>query len=152
MHKTCAIVGGTGRKERAGNEGGRAMAGADYGDIIYRNGVHQPLHSFLGDGRVKVYLSKRDFGIEVDGKVVDREQYVNPDDEDEFSGDIDGYRFQTRYADNAIDVELVEPDGTIWQARAGYEVGERFMDDGETPERFYRQLVRSRFHWTRIQS
>src|SRR6185437_5020605 len=129
------------------------MAGADYGEMIYRNGVFQPHVGEMGTGRVRVSFHKNYPQVTVDGVEQDVRQWlVSPErDEDgylwtdtsegESRSTIAGHRFQARHVGgNMLDAELIEPDGTIWQGRGGYEIGEAFLADGETPEVFYQRL------------
>ena len=138
------------------------MAGADYGEIIYRNGVFQPHASELGSGRVRVSFHKNYPVVTIDGVEQDVKQWIvyperdedgyiwTDTNESEYSATIIGHRFQARHVGgNMLDVELIEPDGTIWHARGGYEIGAAFLEDGETPETFYQRLMSHRFHWTR---
>lgn len=142
------------------------MAGADYGELIYRNGIYQPDADHLGADRVLVYFHKNYPRIVIAGAEVDAEEYLTwkqdadddgyvwtDTDEGEYLAIMPGYRFQARHVGgNMLDAELIEPDGTIWQTRAGYRVGEAWLDeygDG-TPEQFYQRMMSHRFQWTSI--
>lgn len=141
------------------------MAGFDYSAFVYRNGVYMPDVYGLGTGRVRVTIPKNYPVVTIDGVEEDMKQlfvfphtpdedgYVWTDaDEDEYAGEFEGYRFQARHVGgNMLDVELIEPDGTIWQARGGYHFGQRFEEECGTAEDFYANHIRrASFHWTRI--
>ena len=135
------------------------MAGADYSEFIFRNGVLQedfPQNSYMGTGRVVASFRKYMPLLTVDGEPqdVDALRVTSEDGSilgEEYHLELDGYRWQARDIDETLlDMELVEPDGTIWQGRGGYHFGWGFEDESGTAEQFYTLLKRSRFHWTQI--
>jgi hypothetical protein len=135
------------------------MAGADYSEFIFRNGVLQrdfPQCMYMGSGRVVASFHKSLPELTIDGKPQDVEKLRIVQDGWDMPGDeyylaLDGYRWQARNAgETLLDMELVEPDGTIWQGRGGYGFGDGFDDESGTAEQFYERVNRSRFHWTQV--
>lgn len=141
------------------------MEGADYSQFVYRDGVYQPGAPQLGSDRVVIEIPKYWLYIRLDGQEIDEKQFLvfphQPDedgrvwidyDEDEYSGEIVGHRLQARHlCGNLIDVELIEPDGAVWQARGGYHFGEGFEDECGTAEDFYEgHIRRASFRWKHL--
>ena len=78
------------------------------------------------------------FMLYLDGKEIeDTDQYL-VDIEESFDvdalhqGEIEGYKFRAQeFSGNMIDLELIEPDGTVWQSRCGYAFGSGWPDNSE---------------------
>ena len=135
------------------------MAGADYSEFIFRNGVLQedfPTNHYMGTGRVVASFHKDYPELTIDDEAQDTSllRVVHDDLDmpgDEYYLELDGYRWSARHlGETLLDMELVEPDGTIWQARGGYGFGPGFESEGGTAEQFYERVKRSRFQWTQV--
>lgn len=93
------------------------------------------VHASLGSGRVRLCAYKNSPRLYLDGKLLEIEKNSNTYLEDEIfqieaEGEIEGYKFSiSQYADNMIQLELVDPDGTKWTATCGYAYGAGHMDD-----------------------
>lgn len=123
------------------------MSGFDWSCNIYKNGELQPYEDRLGTGAVQLAVHKCYPELFVNNVQVDeqefRRRYASKTDdvgdiiwvdnwETAYHGEINGYRFRAQHFDgNMIDLELIEPDGTTWTARAGYCFGVRFGIDSE---------------------
>lgn len=105
-------------------------------------------HATLGKERIRWCAHKAYPILYIDGKAMDeqelRKRYatntsVDPDDgyiwegdDTVYQGEVDGYKFRAQPFDgNMIDLELIEPDGTVWQARSGYAYGAGWEKDSE---------------------
>lgn len=135
------------------------MADADYSEFIFRNGVLQedfPANHYMGTGRVVASFHKNYPELLVDGKPQDTEVLRTVNDGWDMEGDeyfleLDGYRWQARHVGNMLDMQLVEPDGTVWQGRGGYGFGLRFAwDEAGGAEHFYNRVRASRFCWAPV--
>lgn len=108
------------------------MAGADYGDRIWRNGEPDDLAWTLGKGEIRIvphkceaYLVRFDTDADVTIDEVDLAPYKHPR-RPEWRGEVEGYQFviiqylEDGYGDCRVDCELIEPDGTKWEGTSGY--------------------------------
>jgi len=123
----------------------QAFGRKEEGEII------RPHHAVLGKDRVRVCAHKAYFRLYLDGKEIEgTDQYLVDTDEadtDEnfdvdalHQGEIEGYKFRVQEFDgNMIDLELIEPDGTVWQARCGYAFGAGWPEDSEG-NRYYNAM------------
>ena len=115
------------------------MAGADYGEQIYLNGVLQ--QNVYRCGKGSVILMPKKCGVELrdgfTGEWIPSEPYIQDKWEAEFmekgGGVIDGHTFtwrESRIGGNYVcDFYLREPDGDVWHGRTGY----MQHDDAEYP-------------------
>ena len=124
------------------------MSYGSWGTFVYRNGERMEshedaipgdgldmCHAVLGQGRVRLCGYKGSPILYVDGASVDLEPYVT--ERDPFTnlpltweGEVEGYRFKADFDGyTLIDLELTEPDGTVWTSTCGYEYGAGWMDD-----------------------
>src|SRR2546421_5055013 len=109
-------------------------------------GIISPHHAVLGKDRVRVCAHKAYFMLYLDGKEIeDTDQYL-VDTEGEFDddalhqGEIEGYKFRAQeFSGNMIDLELIEPDGAIWQSRCGYAFGSGWPSNSEG-NRYYNAM------------
>lgn len=111
-----------------------------------REGLN-PHHAVLGEKRVRLCGYKSSPSLFLDGEAVDLKPFVTNvydtwtaqdgtvyEDADEWAGEIEGYRFGATFnQENMIDLWLIEPDGTRWTSRCGYEYGAGH-DDAPRPE------------------
>jgi hypothetical protein len=104
-------------------------------------------HAILGKGRIRWCAHKYVPVLYVDGTAmedqelrkryarsieIDQDGFIWETDGTIYLGTIDGYCFLARPFDgNMIDIELREPDGSCWKARAGYQYGDSFAPDSE---------------------
>src|SRR6266567_329089 len=111
------------------------------------DGSVNPHHAVLGGGRIRwcghksepvLYLD----GVRMDGQEMrrryathleqDEEGYLWETEETIYQGEIEGYRFRAiPFNGNMLDLELIDADGTLWQARAGYAFGAGYQEDSE---------------------
>jgi hypothetical protein len=114
-------------------------------DVVLRE-THRH-HAILGKGRIRWCAHKSVPVLYIDGTAMEdqelRKLYARPIRTDEdgyiweeagaiYLGAIDGYCFLARpFGGNMIDMELREPDGSYWKARAGYQFGDSFPPDSE---------------------
>ena len=118
---------------------------AGYWQAFAGTGAH---HAVLGEKRVRLCGYKCYPSLMVDGVKADIDSYGQADpsvddsftgsngvyypDFHHFSGDInldgDTYHLSADRDGNMLDLELIEPDGTKWTARCGFEYGAGHMD------------------------
>lgn len=112
-----------------------------------RDGSVRPHHAVLGSGRIRLCAHKSAVVLYVDGAEVDsqelRKQYASHLESDDegylweaeetiYQGKIEEHSFKAKPFDgNMLDLELIEPDGTHWTARAGYAYGSGHHPDSE---------------------
>ena len=129
--------------------------------LLTRAEGEMPCHATLGQGRMRVCGYKASMLLYFDGQFMDEQQvrkdYCTPIEVDddgylwegdgaEYRGEIEGYRFHARpFGGNMIDLELVEPDGTLWTSRCGYAFGAGF--DAQTVDEWGQKPYSSR-PWT----
>ena len=88
----------------------------------------------LGTGRVRLCARRGGVLLFVDGRKVDLDPYQQPPleghEEDCLAvGTIEGNRFLAIGYFGKMYLQLIEPDGTLWQARTGYLYGPSFGPD-----------------------
>lgn len=86
-----------------------------------------PHHAVLGEKEVRLCGYKSFPVLFLNGKEIDLDDHEIFDSESydkRYEGELNGYVFKARqYNGNMVDLELVEPDGTIWKSKCGYNFG-----------------------------
>ncbi len=115
--------------------------------LLARDEHQMAHHAVLGTGTVRWCAHKSSPILYVNGEMVtdqelrkryatnleDVDGYLWETEETIYQGEIEGYKFRAKpFTGNMIDLELVEPDGTIYTARSGYCYGAGFdqYDEG----------------------
>lgn len=81
-----------------------------------------PHHAVLGEGRVRLCGYKCYPALFLDGGKIDIEGLYD-DEISEQEGQLEGYNWSYSKEDNAIELRLVCPDGSVWHSRCGYGIG-----------------------------
>ena len=98
-------------------------------------GQLDPHHAVLGDMGMRLCGYKSEPCLFHKGEAVSLEPFCkrhpgqSPCDDAEWEGEMDGYRFSARqYDGNMVDLELTQPDGSVWKSTCGYGYGAGHMD------------------------
>lgn len=98
-----------------------------------------PHHASLGNGPFRLCGYKSYPEIFWEGQSVDITPYQKGDnpgpdwswyDSDGIEGELNGYKFKATPSEDpeAVNLELIEPDGTVWSGKSGYGMGAGYED------------------------
>lgn len=91
-----------------------------------------PKHAVLGSGPVRLCAYKTVPLLYLNGEEIDLEGYKTDEDRNDIEtrvqGEVDGYRFAVAEVDRHLYLRLIEPDGSAWFAKAGFEYGDEYGD------------------------
>lgn len=114
--------------------------------LFARDGNQMAHHAILGNGPIRWCAHKSSPILYINGEMLadqelrkryatnllNEDNYLWETEETVYQGEIDGYQFRAKpFGGNMIDLELREPNGTIYTARSGYCYGSGFDQGSE---------------------